>query len=52
MKILPEKLKQWRKRNADTFEEVYKISDYSCLFHDLNELKNFTNTDDDSFIEY
>ncbi len=51
MSKFTENLKQWKKRNSENFEEEFKISSNCCLFHDINELNNFTNTDDDSFSE-
>ena len=52
MSKFTENLKQWRKRNSDNFEEEYKISYNCCLFHDISELINFTNIDDDRLKEY
>lgn len=52
MRKLAENLKQWRKRDSDTLEEEYKISYGCCLFHDIGELNNFTNTDDETFSDY
>ena len=52
MKKFIEHQKHWGKRDFDFLEEKYKISSGCCLFHDLSELTNFTNIDDDILSEY
>ena len=45
-------LRHWRKKNSAQLEEEFEISYGCCLFHDSDELSNFTNINDDEFEDY
>ncbi len=47
MRRFTEYLKQWKASSSNNIEDEYKISNECCLFHDISELSNFTNTEDD-----
>jgi len=51
MNRLTEYMKHWREKNS-ALEEEFEISYGCCLFHDSDELRKFTNIDDDEFEDY